>query len=422
MMIRFNKIFRGFTLALAYGFSIAMAGGTTVRAEEQNGGVPGDWLSQYESARSMGIGGAFVAAADEPLGVIWNPAGLSQMDQNTVHFETVQLFEGTSINGFGFGMPGRRFPSVGITVLHLGTGDFIRTNDLNEPLGTFNEGETAFLLSAAKSLKPEFTLGANVKVIHQSIAEFKASGVGIDVGLIYNLSPSMRLGASLLNLGGPNLTLRSIDESFPAEFRGGLSMYLFDGRGLITAEVDHRSGPGASFHGGSEFWIQRSLALRFGFNDTSPGGGFSYRASPEVRLDYGLSDHELGVTHRIGISYRFGGFFASSDANPPIFSPIGEQSVTRFNLRAKAKSDISMWRLDIVDKSDQVVRSFSGRGNPPAHVMWDGKSETGFSLPDGGYRYWLVVEDEVGREITGRIRTVEITTTGPRGVVPVIIE
>jgi hypothetical protein len=402
-MKRFNKINRGFALTLAFSFCIAMAG-------------------RYASARSMGLGGSFVAVADEPLGVIWNPAGLSEMYQNAAHFETVRLFEETSINGFSLGVPGKKFPSFGATVLSLSSGEFERTNDLNERLGTFNIGEMAFLLSIAKNLNPKFTVGANVKLAHQSIVDFSASGVGMDLGFMYKVVPNVRLGASLLNVGGPTLTMRSTDEDYSVEFRGGMAVYFYGNRGLVTAEIDHRSGPGATLHAGSEFWIHRTLALRFGIYDTSPGGGLSYVISDVLRLDYGISDHELGTTHRIGIGYRFGGFYASSEATPSIFSPIGEQSVTRFNLKAKSKADISRWRLEIVDKSDQVVRSFSGRGAPPAHVMWDGKSERGLSLPDGLYRYWLVVTDVEGHEILGSTRTVEITTAGPQGAVPIVVE
>jgi hypothetical protein len=422
MIRKFNITCRGFALALALGFGIAMAGGTTVHADEQNDGMAGDWLSRYASARSMGLGGAFVAAADEPLGVIWNPAGLSQMDQNSVHFETIRLFEDTSINGFSLGFPNSKYPSFGVTILSLSSGDFERTNDLNESLGSFSVGETAFLISAAKNLTSQLTLGANIKIGHQSIVEFNDSGVGLDFGAIYNVSPAVRLGASVLNIGGPTLEMRSTGEKYPSEFRGGLSVYFLGGRGLVTAEIDHRSGPGASFHGGGEFWVHRILAFRFGYNDNSPAGGLSCRFAPGLRLDYGMSDHELGVTHRVGIAYQWGGFFASSEANPSVFSPIGERSVTRFNLRAKAKADIVQWRLEIVDKSDQPVRRFSGQGTPPAHIMWDGKSETGISLPDGVYRYWFVVKDAEGREIEGRIGAVEITTAGPQGSVPVFIE
>src|SRR5678809_570288 len=65
---------------------------TAARAEDASGGMPGDWLSRYASARSIGLGGAFVAAADDPLGMVWNPAGLTQSLQNEVHFETCLLY------------------------------------------------------------------------------------------------------------------------------------------------------------------------------------------------------------------------------------------------------------------------------------------------------------------------------------------
>ena len=51
---------------------------TAVQAEKQNGGWAGDWLTNYKSARAMGLGGSFVGLADEPLGMMWNPAGMTQ--------------------------------------------------------------------------------------------------------------------------------------------------------------------------------------------------------------------------------------------------------------------------------------------------------------------------------------------------------
>ncbi len=421
-MKRFNKRYLGFGLALALGFGMSMGGGTVAWAEDQKGGMPGDWLSMYGSARSIGVGGAFVAVADEPLGVVWNPAGFSQMYQNAVHLETVRLFEETSINCLSFAMPGRRIPDFGLTILSLSSGGFEKTNNLNESLGTFNDGEMAFLFSVAKRLNPQLSIGANAKVVRQSVDVFNASGFGVDLGVLYSVAPTVRLGASLLNVGGPTLTMRSSDESYLKEFRGGASVKVLNGRGLITAELDHRSGPGSTLHAGCEYWVHPTLALRIGSYDMAPTGGFSCLVGPNMRFDYGMSNHELGVTHRIGFSYQFGGFFARSQADPTVFSPIGEQSVTRFDLKAKTKADISKWRLKIVNKSDQVVRSFSGNGAPPAYVMWDGKSEAGLSLPDGSYEYWLVVLDDEGREIKGDVRTVDICTAGPKGAAPVVIK
>jgi len=41
--------------------------------EGQAGGAPGAWLSTYVNARTLGLGGAFVGAADDASTVIWNP-------------------------------------------------------------------------------------------------------------------------------------------------------------------------------------------------------------------------------------------------------------------------------------------------------------------------------------------------------------
>jgi hypothetical protein len=216
--------------------------------------------------------------------------------------------------------------------------------------------------------------------------------------------------------------MRSTDETYPVEFRGGLSFFFMDGRGLVSAELNHRDGPGASFLGGTEFWVHRTMALRLGYSESEPGGGFSFRVSPDLRFDYAAVDHELGVTHSVALSYQFGGFFASSKAEPEVFSPLGQRSVTKFQLAANTKSEARSWTLDITDKSSQIVRRFGGKGQPPAHIMWDGKDETGLPLPDGVYRYQLVVLEELGGRLEGRVRTVEITTEGPKGVVPVITE
>lgn len=412
-----QKKFRG-ALSAILGLAVLASAGGAALAEEQTGGLPGEWLSSYLGARAGGIGGAFTAVVDGPTGVVWNPAGLSFLSQNEVYTETALLFESTSISGIGLAVPARRLPSFGLTILSLRSGDFERTNGLNESLGEFSEGDLAFFLSAAKNVTSKLSLGANVKIIRQAVEDFNATGVGVDLGALYDITPWLRVGASVANIGGPTLALRSFEEKYPVEARSGLAARFLSGRGLVSGELSYRDGPGVTLRAGSEFWVHSSMAMRFGYVD-AVAGGFSFRVTPELRFDYSASDHDLGVTHRIGLSYQFGGFFASSEANPPVFSPIGERSVTKFNLQARTKADVTTWRLEIFDKSNNVVRSFGGSGVPPAHLMWDGKDATGLPLPDGEYRYTFIVVDAEGREIQSSVKKVEITTEGPKGSVPV---
>lgn len=405
---------------LAVGLAVALVT-PVARAADPSGGVPGEWLSRWSGARSVGMGSAWVAYAQEPAGVIWNPAGIARMDRNEVHFETARLFEQTQLNAVSFAMPNRRLPAFGLTVLSLGSGDFEKTNDLNEPVGSFSEGELAFLFSASKNIVPRLSVGTNVKVIRQSIDEFDASGWGFDLGVLFDVTRSIRVGASIQNLGGPGLTLRETTEKYPVETRGGFAASVLGGRGLVSAEVHHVPGPGFTIQGGSEYWVHPSMALRLGYDVDAPAGGFSYRVRPDMRLDYGMTTHDLGVTHRFGIKYSFGGFQARSEAKPEVFSPLGAQPVTKIELMAHTKAEAEKWQLAIESEDGEVVRRFGGAGAPPAHVMWDGKDEVGLPLPDGEYGYQLVVVDAEGRELAAHERIVRISTGGPRGSVPVLV-
>ncbi len=399
-------------------FATVVAG--PARSQEATGGSPGEWLTSYTNARALGLGGAFVATADEPLGVLWNPAGLSSMDRNVLAFETAQLYEGTAIHSFGFAVPGNRLPSFALNILALRSGEFERTNDLNDPLGTFSQGETAYLFSASKAVSKRIAVGGTVKLIQQQIEDFSAQGVGFDLGGQWMLTPELRVGGAVMNLGGPSLTLRTEEETYPTGFRGGIAYQMLGGRALITAEVDQASGPGTQLRAGTEYWIQPTIALRLGFDQDRAAGGFTCRLASTYQLDYGVADHPLGLTHRVGLSYRFGGFFASSQADPPVFSPTGEHAVTKIALNSRTKAQPRDWTLAILNKSDQVVRRFGGAGQPPAHILWDGKDEAGMPLPDGTYRYTLEVHDQHGRTIAGSTHTVEISTGGPQGSVPLV--
>jgi hypothetical protein len=392
------------------------------RAADDNGGLPGDWLSEFSGARAIGLGGAYVARFHDPLGAVWNPAGITELGRNQIRAESMQLFEETSITSLGFAIPARRLPSVGFSMLALRSGEFERTNELNERLGSFQEGDTAFLITVAQRMSKRLSIGANLKFVNQSVEQFSATGFGIDLGLQSQLNRTVRVGMSLLNLGGPAISLRDEEDVFPVEARAGVNFAMLDGRANLAFEFDRREGLDPTLRGGTEFWINRSIALRAGYDHTSPAGGFTYRMPSGVDLDYGVSDHDLGIMHRFGVSYRFGGFFAQSVAQPEVFSPTGRSATTRFDLRSRTRGETTNWTLEVRDASGNVVRSFSGQQLPPQQITWDGKDDTGLPLPDGLYQYELVVRDDENEILSSRTRQIEILTEGPSGSVPVLIE
>lgn len=401
-------------IALVAGLILAAV--PVARAMDPVEGLPGDWLSRYASPRSAGMGGAMAAVADEPLAAMWNPAGISWLSQNEVQVGSAQLFEDTAINGLGLARPNTGFPSLAFNMLYLKSGEFERTNELNESLGTFDEGDMVMTLTAAQALSPRWSVGANVKLARQSIEEFSGSGVGFDLGVMSRVSSAVMVGASVANLGGPTITLREKDESYATELRAGGSLSLLGGKSLTAIDLVQRADPGANVRVGTEFWIQ-SLVLRAGYYIDDVAAGFGYRLPNGMQLDYAMTDHELGMVHRFGLTYRFGGYHAATQAKPAIFSPTGQNPVTRFVITARTKAEAVEWDLTIRDRSGEVVRRFAGQGQPPAHIVWDGKSEVGLPLPDGVYDYRLTVRDGEGRIVESNQDQVEIFTGGPQGSV-----
>ena len=415
-----NRKLRIRTAAVLLAAGLTLPISAAVAATSDTGGYPGSWLLDYAGARTLGLGGAFVAVADDALGSLWNPAGLQRMNQNQLMFENVHLFEDTSVNSFGVAVPGNWLPSFGLSVVMLHSGDFQRTDELNDPLGTFSETETAYTLTMAKAINPHFQVGANIKMVQQSLESYSASGFGTDLGAIVDVGHGLHFGAMAANVGGPSIQLRSTAESYPTEYRIGGAYDMFRGRGLLVAQLDQVAATGTHYHAGTEYWLLPGIGLRAGIMDNRATGGFSYRFAPQYQLDYGVVDHPLGLSHRVGISYDFAGFFASSHADAEVFSPTGDKATTQISLNARTKGEPDSWKLNLVDKSGTVVRSFGGPGLPPSHVQWDGKNESGLPVADGYYSYTLEVKDKVGRVLTGTTRKVEISTTGPQGAVPIV--
>ncbi len=390
----------------------------TANAAAADEGLPGDWLSHYASPVAIGMGGATLAVCEDPHSALWNPAGLSWLRNNTIQISNATLFDDTSVIGLGFIAPSNKMPTFGVNLLYLQSGEFEQTNELNQTQGTFSEGDLVMALTASHQLVDRWSVGANIKLVRQTLGDFSGGGVGLDLGVVGELAPGVKLGASALNLGGPTITLRDEDESYARELRGGLSVALLEDNCLVTAEVAQRDGPGTQFRLGGQARIG-ALALRLGYYIENITAGFGYHLENGFRIDYGMNDHELGMVHRFGFTYTFGGFFAKSQASPEVFSPMGRNPITKFLLTAHTKSVVRDWKLTINDRSGTVVRSYAGQGQSPAQVIWDGKNTAGLPLPDGTYTYALQVVEEDGRVTNGRTRTVEIATSGPQGSIGV---
>lgn len=158
-----------------------------------------EFLSIGVGARSLGLANSTVANVNDVTSGYWNPAGLTaletEFDAGLMHAE---YFAGIAKYDYLAGAMQLDTNSyLGATVIRFGVDDIPNTTDLIDGDGNidydrisrFSAADYAFLLSyARKSTIPNFSYGANVKIIYRNIGKFAHSwGFGLDFGAQYKL-------------------------------------------------------------------------------------------------------------------------------------------------------------------------------------------------------------------------------------------
>lgn len=383
--------------------------------------------------RAAAMGETFVAFADDVSTTHWNTAGLSRLTRYEIQFLHVSFFQSLNYEFLGVGLPIRPGSVVGLSAAL----DFVPSfNSTNDPLALPGEAsDLAIALGFGQRFGEHLAFGVGGKFLQSKLAGFKATGMGLDAGILaYTSDGSLTLGLSVQNLG----QVSSFDqfaarEELPATYRAGLAYRLGAGKPTnwaLGADVEKGIDlPDPVFHAGSEFWWgvgDVGIAFRGGYEvselDDDLGGNVGATFGTGVRLsslqfDYALVPFgSLGNTHRFSMTYRFGGETRREDAvdeelgKKPVAVDIqpqvsdfrtGTLKAATFELKPEARTDIQSWSLEITDPQGKVVRRFTGRGVPPKQIQWDGRDDAGNVVTGGLFAsYHLRTVDKRGDKVT----------------------
>ena len=124
-------------------------------------------LGMGSGARSLGLGGAFTAIADDATSTIWNPAGLPAVDDLTVTLSSTQLSLDRKHNFIGLikkvGNGG-----LGLAVVSAGVDDIPSRNANDQAGGSFNYSSNAYSLSYGHNLGA-VSVGASARMLMDSL-------------------------------------------------------------------------------------------------------------------------------------------------------------------------------------------------------------------------------------------------------------
>jgi hypothetical protein len=258
------------------------------------------------------MGDAYVAVAQDPTAMYWNPAGIAVAPDLEVHATHNEWISDVRYEYLA-AVHGLRGHAVGAQVALLHMGDF----EGRDASGNFTESFSAydFLagLSYGRRITKSLEVGATAKLLYEKIQDFSAKGFAGDIGARYRTPlRGLTVGAAATNLG-PEMKFEEVNFLLPVSARVGAAYRtrsLLEGL-LVAADLRFPNDSDAKGHLGVELQVHEMIALRGGAKVNydeevgSVGVGIHYR---EYEFDYAYtpfsSESELGDGHRISIGWK----------------------------------------------------------------------------------------------------------------------
>lgn len=280
----------------------------SVYAESGQAGAAGAYLRMGTGARALGMGGAYVAICDDAYATYWNPAGLTQIRDHQVGSMYAIMTLGRKYNFLNYTQGLGKDWGLGISLVNFGIAEIEERDAQGNLIGEFEDSQNAYYFSLAKSLKESLSLGINIKYLTHELLDNKATGFGLDAGILFKLTKTLSLGFVLQDIGSKIKwdTPSGHEDKFPLNIRGGAALKLLKDKLILATDLEKNETQSVKFHAGAEYWITKTFAVRAGYDDHELTAGASFK-TPHFRFDYAFCANKLqeGNTHRISVLFSF---------------------------------------------------------------------------------------------------------------------
>lgn len=284
------------------------------------------------SARTLGMGKAFVGLADDVAAIYSNPAGLASLDNwqltslsgnflQEVNYLSAAGVYPTEYGAIGFGFVGTNIGGAYVTTIEANSDPRDPVYIIDTSAGTMSNYNNVFHLSYATKLgrfikntnwAEKISLGANWKIYSFGLTggrigngDGTATGTELDLGLLASVNEWCSLGITLQNalpysMGGKLSYASGHTESYPALLKIGTKFNLIGERNSLyklgTQDVklllDFDTYPTINYpttsHLGAEWKPHKMVALRMGFDQEGVGNGYGTGMVTKTNLTSGV--------------------------------------------------------------------------------------------------------------------------------------
>ena len=255
-----------------------------------------DFSGMNNGARSLGMGGAYTALANDATAIFYNPAGLAKINSVNIFSSRQKLY---GISNLYSDMIALAIPTP-----YLRTGIGIQQINL---VGTYSE-QIIYLSSAGIiwALNRPLRFGLSIKYEHARVKNYdnadSPSSFDFDMGLIYDINEYLFFGYSGKYLANPEFQFIDKKDSIDPIHTFGL---CYKWKNSVNFLVDRSlSENNDKWHIGTELWFYNVFASRIGMLDENLTIGFGLKSNSWL-LNLAVVSHEdLGSTYRFSLGLK----------------------------------------------------------------------------------------------------------------------
>ncbi len=319
----------------------------------------------------------------------------------------------------------------------------------------FQENQIVLTYSTPLTADKSFDFGLNVKYQFTDADAKKALGTpydawawAIDLGFLYKLRiieflKDFNIGIMLRDVSGRVKYFTGMEKPIYFTSTVALSMRTTE---LIEKEVTSFSADWDAVNDNGVFQAEKNR-VKFGFEQWFMDSHFAVRGGliwpmnqAPWRLSMGISARYLlgidyayvrgipfdkngtdgadgeGDSHWVSLYWMWGkvqrklptpDVFAAVE--PISFAPKNGETVI-FKLNASSPAGIDRWALNILDKNNNLVKTYVDIGMPPSQIVWNGTDNKYQLLNDGEYTFIFEATDKLGSTSSTPVQTVKIYT------------
>jgi len=295
-------------ILLAIGFSLPAC------FAKGRGTTGANFLKMAVGARPLGMGGAFVAVADDANTIWWNPAGVATTKHKEMTLMHNEMGEDIRYQFLAYNQPLRKLRGgLGGSISYLSVSNIQGYSPGGVKTKKLRTYDLGISLCYGLRIVPSVSGGINFKFIAEKLADKKASTCALDIGGLWKTPVSgLQLGFNIQNLGGG---LKFIQERSSLPLNGKLGcayeFEFFGTKSIVAMDVNIPVDYSVFVNGGVECKIYDLIALRAGFkskDDLSSGLRLGIGiGGKNLVVDYSwLSRGDFEDSHRMSATLRFG--------------------------------------------------------------------------------------------------------------------